>query len=385
MFQNKYLWIIVLAFLTASCTTTPSDNPEESSNTEERVFLSNTQISNSGIELGAAEIREISNPVSARGRVILPPESGAILSALYPGRIKKIFIMSGEFVEKGDDLFSIENPDIIDIQADYSTAWYQYKNLYNELEAKKELLQDKVVSKAEINNLKNRVLALKVQIAAFEKRLRQLHITPENVLKGEVSDVHHVQAPISGIVNMNSLFPGDYIEQGSPVLEIMDTRKVIIELRVFEKDIHFVRPGQTVLFRPGSSMEGEAYKGKISTIGARVDENDRTVKVLVSVDDQTLNLLPGMFVSANVLSGEEKALSLPESAIFRQKGLETVFYSLPAWKTEEGRWFRSVAVDVGKAENNFVAIKFMQEPPDQALFALTGGYYIKSAYLLNEE
>ncbi len=387
MFQNKYyLTLILAAFIISSCSTQQPVEENAEEKTENRIFMNTEQIKNARLQYGKAEIRPVSGHVRARGKIILPPENEVQISGLFPGRLIRLKSIPGQMVKQGDVLAFIQNPEIIEMQKLFAQNYFKRKNLAIEIAAKEQLSEQKMIAKTELESLRNQFAALNIICEAEAEQLLSLNIDTAELLVGKIKDAYPLIAHIGGKLHINeNIQSGEFIESGEEVFEILNTKEVLIELMVFEKDIHLIRLGQQVSFKPGSSEESQLMDGTIETIGAQVNEQDRTVKVIVKSSNPENILLPGMFVSANIHYDLKNQLSLDESAFVYFNGRETVFYTLPEWKEQDGSWFQSLKIKKGDTEGKYSAFDFLEKPPQNAIFVVDGAYFIKSSYLLNEE
>ncbi len=387
MFQNKYyLTLILAAFILSSCNTPQPVEENSEEKTENRIFMNNEQIKNASLQYGKAEIRAVSGHVQARGKVILPPQNEVQISGLFPGRLIRLKSIPGQKVKQGAVLAYIQNPEIIEMQKLFAQNYFKRKNLAIEIAAKEQLSAQKMIAKTELESLKNQFAALNIICEAEAEQLLSLNIDTSELLDGNIKDAYPLIAHIGGKLHINeNIQSGEFIESGEEIFEILNTEEVLIELMVFEKDIHLIRLGQQVSFKPGSSEESQLMDGTIETIGAQVNEQDRTVKVIVKSSNPENILLPGMFVSANIHYDLKDQLSLDETAFVYFKGHETVFYTLPEWKEQDGSWFQSLKIKKGDTEGKYSAFDFLEKPPQNAIFVVDGAYFIKSSYLLNEE
>ena len=84
-----------------------------------------------------------------------------------------------------------------------------------------------------------------------------INIDPAAVEKGIILPVLSVRSPIRGVVTRQDLVLGQFIEPQVTVMEVVDTRKLQLNIMVFERDLAGLAPGQTVKFHtPGQDESG---------------------------------------------------------------------------------------------------------------------------------
>jgi membrane fusion protein, heavy metal efflux system len=151
IFRNKLLQILLFTAIIGlmACdnakkkTETTETKTEEKdtsaikqSNTEE---LTEAQMKVVDIEMGNIEQRNLTSVVKASGQLTVPPQNKAVVNALVGGVIRKINVVEGQNVRKGQVVASIENPDFVKLQQDYLTSKDNIVYLAQEYERQKQL------------------------------------------------------------------------------------------------------------------------------------------------------------------------------------------------------------------------------------------------------
>jgi membrane fusion protein (multidrug efflux system) len=85
------------------------------------------------------------------------------------------------------------------------------------------------------------------------------------------------------------------------------------------------------------AYKGQAFEGKISAINPKVDTTTRNVQIEATIPNPKRQLLPGMFASVAVeTGGEQRYLTLPQTAITYNPFGDTVFLAKPAPQPQPG-------------------------------------------------
>ncbi len=115
-----------------------------------------------------------------------------------------------------------------------------------------------------------------------------------------------IYAPISGTLTTYRFQEklGEYLEEGDDVCEIVDDDKVVIEMRVPEKEMDVVQLGNTVKFKvrgyPNRQFDAEVVE--IAPVAER-QETISTILVRASIDNPDHLLKPGMTGVAKIICG----------------------------------------------------------------------------------
>jgi membrane fusion protein, multidrug efflux system len=154
-------------------------------------------------------------------------------------------------------------------------------------------------------------MAERIKVAGLEEaRIR------DDIRKQEVAlSYRQILSPIDGVVGHIQRFPGEYLEDGVPILMLHDPKLYWIEAYVDESEIRHVRVGQAVRINLGAYPWTDFY-GQVTQIGSitatemgladRIADQGRfggpveRVPVRVSLDDPPPLLTPGMRAEINV-------------------------------------------------------------------------------------
>lgn len=132
-----------------------------------------------------------------------------------------------------------------------------------------------------------------------------------------------LRAPISGAVRQRQVTLGEYRTAGTPVMTIVRTNPLRLQVSVPERVTTGLRVGLPVRVR----VDGEttAHSGTLARIGAAIDETNRSLPIEAVVDNPQGELRPGQFATADiVVSTEDKALVVPADAIVTFAGVQKV-------------------------------------------------------------
>jgi adhesin transport system membrane fusion protein len=195
---------------------------------------------------------------------------------------------------------------------------------------------------AEIREIKNKIISTKEEFKneAREKlsqTLADISQTREikKALENEVGRTN-VVSPVDGIVKKIEVTTiGQVIKSGNSILEIVPVDdKLLLEVKVKPKDIAFVYPGQEANVKV-TAYDFPIYgglKGEVLSIGADsiIEKSSKgeqsyflitikTDKNYVEKDGKKGVIMPGMVVSADILTGKKTVISYLMKPITRAK------------------------------------------------------------------
>ena len=188
---------------------------------------------------------------------------------------ERLFVdFTGVEVKRGDRLVEIYSPDLVVAQQELLTV-LDFSRSSNLVESSTRKLLRWGISQSQIDEL---------------KRNRKIHerLTLFSPIKGTVTE--------RMVVEQSAVKPGDVLYR------LANLETVWVYLDIYEYELSWVQYGQTVDIK-SEAIPGQSFTGRIGFINPVLNEDTRTVKVLVSIDNTQKRLKPGMFVSA-IISAE---------------------------------------------------------------------------------
>lgn len=136
----------------------------------------------------------------------------------------------------------------------------------------------------------------------------------------------NVIAPFSGIiVELPYHTPKTQIEIGQDVVKIMNYTELYMEINLAEKNYYEIKPGQIVRIM-NYTIPKDTLEGKISQISPAINPDTRSFKAFVSINNNDLLLLPGMFAKGEIIvSKAENTVVIPKDIILSKQRGNTVF------------------------------------------------------------
>lgn len=133
-----------------------------------------------------------------------------------------------------------------------------------------------------------------------------------------------IRAPLAGFVSQRPSAIGEYVSPNSPIITIVRTNPIKLQLKLPEAQTAAIRPEMTVSASVAAYSE-RRFAGQITAINPNVNENSRSLLVEAVIENGENLLRPGMFASAKILQeGGEQAVFIPESALVRNKNTGAV-------------------------------------------------------------
>jgi Cu(I)/Ag(I) efflux system membrane fusion protein len=244
--------------------------------------------------------RHLIKRIRTVGKVTYDETRRKMVSAWTGGRIDRLFAdFTGMVVGKGDHLVEIYSPELVSAQEELLQAVRSFE----------------AISADSLESSRRRAGQL---IVSAQQKLELLGITERQIdeLKRTGHPASHlvVYAPLGGTIVRKWAMEGMYVKTGDPLYEIADLTQVWLLLDLYEADLPWIMPFQSVKVT-AQSLPGEEFDGRIVFVDPLVDKMTRTIKVRVNVANPDLRLKPEMFVIAEIDAalGEGGKAATPEA------------------------------------------------------------------------
>lgn len=374
--RNHSLLIVALVFaaLTFSCGSNTENQSEKTSNesidpTQNSIDLTSLQFNSGGMKLGAMSEQEFNTVVKANGLFAVPPQNRAEVSAYFAGYVKDLYLLPGDAVRKGEVLFTIENPEYVQIQQDFLEAKGRLAYLKSNYERQKELLADNVTSQKNFLKAESEYNVTLAQYQSFKKKLSLMNIDSDHLSGESLQSVIEVLSPISGYATTVHASKGMYLNPSDKAITVTNIDDLHLELKIFEKDLPQIQKGQLIHFQLQSNNQ-KTYQGKVHLVNRAIDEQERTVEIHGDLvhESETKLFAPGMYIEAEIITQSEKGWALPQDAIVLVD--ETHYVLVKQSETT----FVKKPVHIGATYHGYTQILNFQDFPLNTQFLTVGAF-----------
>ena len=241
------------------------------------------------------------------------------MKAKVAAEVRAVMVREGEAVAAGQILVKLDT-------AEYDARVSQARGNLNNARAQLEiatktrdnnlaLVEKGFISKNALDNSASQYAAAKASVDAAQGAL-------DIVLKSLNDTVS--RSPISGLVSVRHVQPGEKVSIDSRLIEIVNLQKLELEAAVPSSEIARVAIGQKVEL----SVEGlpQHFDGKVVRINPSTQAGSRSVPVYVQVTNPQNLLRVGMFAEGRLLlSSKSGVMALPQSAVRKVNDSSFVF------------------------------------------------------------
>ncbi|KFF23936.1 efflux RND transporter periplasmic adaptor subunit [Chryseobacterium vrystaatense] len=305
--------------------------------------------------------QEYSNAITSAGTIETIPNNYAEIASPFSGRVIRSFVNIGQSVRAGSPIFEILAPGYSSVQKDYSDALNDVRLAEKNYKRQQDLVKHGVGIQKELEEAETEYQNKKTSLSNASSTLNAYNS------KGS-GGTYMVKAPISGEIISSKIVTGQYLKEDSePVVTVAELSKVWITGSVKEKDIRFISQGDPVSVKVNTYPDME-ITGKVYHISELVDEDTRSIKVLIQCDNPQRKLKPGMFAAITYSAGTEKAVVIPSGALMQQGDQQYTWI-----KTGVSSFTKRIVIP-GNTSEKKVRIRSGLQPGD--IIMVQGGIYM---------
>lgn len=319
---------------------------------------------------------------------VTEPWKSVTIAAEIAGRLASVSATEGAYVKQGQGVAHIDTQILAaqkaQAEANYKLTTLQekwqkqtlskqvaaaetsYANAASTFTRQQNLYKQQVVSAQTFDNTKTNLNSAKIQLdlqqlthrSGTELNQQQSRVAATSLQLAKISlNKAYVSSPISGYINKVYVEPGEVINPGAPIADIVQTNLIKVVVNIPERDIGTVSLNQNVKVKI-SSLNTEAFNGKVTFISATADTASRTFPVHVQISNVDGKIRGGMISMAEFeRSRDPEAIVIEQDSIIDEKDGRYVFI------VRENKAVK-VKVELGGRDGTRVVIKSGLKPSD---------------------
>ena len=288
-------------------------------------------------DASATSILDASGYVVARRR--------ATVSSKMTGKVIKVFIEEGMYVEEGQILAQLDDSTM---QADLNYSQSQLNEAKRIFNRTQELAKDELASQAALD-------AARASVEGLEAL---------NAIRKQVVQDMKILAPFSGVVVYKAAQPGEMISPVSAgggftntgICTIVDMDSLEVEVDVNEAFINRVKPGQPVITNLNAYPKWDIPSEVIAIIPT-ADRNKATVKVRIALLEKDERVLPDMGSRVSFLRKvENKSPEIVKEGVMIPLAAVAIKDDQSVVQALEGSKIRLTKVEVAEETANYARV-----------------------------
>jgi cobalt-zinc-cadmium efflux system membrane fusion protein len=325
----------------------PSPAPAPASNAPSAtVTLASNQLD--AIKIGAVGTYTFPIERAAVGSIDYDEELAVPVFSVYQGKIINAFANLGDDVKKGQALYTIDSPDLMNAESTLIAAVAANVLYGAELVRAKALYGTNGVAQRELEQATSDANTAEGAYKAAREAVRVFGKTEDEINQIEttrkIDPALVVPSPISGRITARCAQPGLLVQPGNvpaPYTVANVSIKWLL-VNVTESDSPLFQVGQTVRARV-MAYPTNVFEGKILRLGTTVDPNVHRLTVICEIPDPNGKLRPGMVANFTIAVGDPiTSVAIPTTGVDRNSD-----GTYEAWVTADRHIFALRTVKIG--------------------------------------
>jgi hypothetical protein len=242
---------------------------------------------------------------SGYGTIETSPTGGARLAAASAGLVQKVLVTEGAKVAKGDLLVQLDARAV-----DASVAKARASLWAAEKAHARQLAMKSAGGTSERSLLE----------AAATLALAQADLASAELAQTQLS----IRAPLAGVIGRLAVRPGEWLDLGKDVTEIVNPADLIVTTQIASADAGLLHPGvEAFIFTKLGESEKPFAQGKVISISPLIAKDSDSVAVRVSLGAEAGR--PGQLVLVRIVtSSKESCLAVPVESVIKAEDQETI-------------------------------------------------------------
>jgi membrane fusion protein, heavy metal efflux system len=298
----------------------------------------------------------------AVGQIAFNEDASTVVLTPFSGRVTRVIGKLGDDVKRGDPLFEIDSPEVVQAQTDLIAAFQGLQKSSSQLALAKRvldrltnLLAGSAVAQREVDHAQNDYATAEFDLRTAEGTLTSARNRLRVIIGRDQAEVERVErervvnplitinAEINGTIIGRKIGPGQYVrsDAGEALYAIADLSTMWLKANVPEFDSPLIRVGQEIEVRV-AALPGRVFRARINAVGASSDAATRRVMVRSELPNPDRALKSEMFASFKISVGNgERTLAVPVEAVIWEGDAAVV------WVEREPLVFERRKVKVG--------------------------------------
>lgn len=271
---------------------------------------------------GALPLRErLTGSVRAAGQVTIYPE--------VSGPVVEVLAENGDRVSAGDPLVRIRSESsqsqlqqsrasLASARARRQQAQANLEQLERRYDRAEQLVAEDFISQEEFESLQTQLETARAELAQAEAAIE--------MAEGAVGETREsvrqtvIRAPIDGRVGRRNAEVGMYVTGSTALFTIGQLEQMQVRVPVTQELLSRVEVGQTAEIR-SESLPDTVITASVSRVSPFIEPGSFSAEAEIDVANPDGVLMPGMFVTVDILYGEsEEATLIPKSAVYDDPG-----------------------------------------------------------------
>lgn len=379
--RSTFFLAAVLLFAASACGGGSDSNADKKAEAkhenegDERIRLSPEAIKNAGIKTASLKATALTDTIQVTATIAHNQDRLFYVTPRITGRVVDVRVSVGSEVKAGTILAVLDSTELGQAKAEHLKAQTLLELAKVNYERAQSLFDQKIAAKKDVLAAEAEYRKTEADRRALYERLRLYGLSDQTITDpNPAPSLYPLTALAAGVVIEKAITPGEVVEPAKKAFTISDLSTVWVLLNIYEKDLAKVRRGTTVKIQT-ESYPGEVFAGTVSYVSDVVEPQSRTVALRVEAPNPRARLKPGMFATADVVTGVSptRSIMIPSSAVQNVGAKPVVFVR------ETDGSFSPRKLELGRASGGNVEVTSGLTEGEQVV--VSGSFTLKSELL----
>jgi len=314
------------------------------SQVESRISITDKQLKLNAIEVLTAGPAKINSTLKLQGEIKLNADNSVQIVPRVGGIVEAVSVSAGDKVVKGQVLATVSSQLIAEIRSNLLSAQKKVGLARKTYQREKQLWEEKISAKQDYLQAELELQEAAINLRRYQQQLGALGAGSSGV--GQAT--YKIISPINGIVTMKDVSQGQVVSAVDSIFEVSDLSTVWAEMKVYAKDVNFVKSGQRVTVK-AAAFDAQA-NGHIAYVGSLLGAQSRTATARVVLNNSERTWLPGLPVNILLTAAEVNvplAVSVEGLQVLDE---ETVVFG------RYGEAFEARPIKLGRRDDHYVEV-----------------------------
>jgi len=319
---------------------------------QDSIDLSDTQLA--AVKVEPVAERDFPVDKEAVGSIDFNEDMETQVFTPYQGKIIALYAGVGDDVKKGQTLFTIDSPDLLNAESTLIAGVGVMDLTTRNLARLKELYETRAVSQHDLDQGISDQMTAEGNLRTARDSVRIFGKSDAEIDKivadRRADPTLIVPSPLDGRITQRNAAPGLFVQPANPpppyVVAEVDTMWMLAN--VAENDSPAFHVGQPLQVKL-NAFPGRVFDGTVTVVSGIVDPNTRRVLVRSEIKDPQHELRSGMFGTFTISVGAPlRSPAVPLAGVVREgDGTQTV------WVTADRRRFIRRTVQIGEVRDGY--------------------------------
>lgn len=342
--KKTFYFLAAFTLILSSC----NKQETEKEAVKENKFCLNEQLKKS-TEIVPVLQQPIHEQLTLSGKIEYNENDLVGFKSLLQGVVDKVNFELGDYVRQGQVLAVVKSNEVLDLVQQKRYHLNQMDLIRKQIKSKKELLNDGMASQPEVTEAEHELQSAQIEIDKINATLKMYRAVGNGQFQ--------ILSPKNGYIVQKNMSVGQSITSDSDenLFSISNLRQVWVMVNIYANNLQYVKKGDAVKVK-SMAYPDRIYVGKIDKIYNVFDENEHVLKARVVLENQDLNLMPGL--SADIIIDKQNvvgnAFAIPNKAKVFENNKEYVV----VYKNDCTMEIRKITTIGQNEEFTFVEEKF---------------------------